>query len=188
VFEAAVRIMKPVVRNALLGTILLGGLALAAGRRGGDPPEPTTDAPAAEEEPAAPAPEIFPGSLPLALEEVPEGLANLSAQSCNACHWQIHDDWSNSSHTGAWRSDAFQEAIHRVGDSTACTSCHLPLTNQHSRLATGYVEQDLTRPLFQDNPTWDPTLMAEGVMFATGSCSGCTRAPPHPIRWSSRRS
>lgn len=184
--DTAVRIMKPVVRNVLLGSVLLGGIALAAGRRGGDPPpEDLVEEP---EAPAVPAPVIFGGTLPVAVEVIPEGLANLSAQSCNACHWQSHDDWSTSSHAGAWSSESYQEALHRVGDTTACTTCHLPLVSQHARLATSYIEGDLTRPTFEDNPSWDPSLMSEGV-----SCVGChvrdgvvlglheSNAAPHPV-------
>jgi hypothetical protein len=186
VLETAVRLMRPVVRNILFGSIILGGLAFAAGRRGGeDPAETTAEPPPA---PAAPAPVIFSGSLPVAVEQIPEGLANLSSQSCNACHWQSHDDWSASSHADAWRSESYQEALHRVGDSTACTTCHLPLTSQHARLATSYIEGDLTRPTFADNPAWDPTLMSEGV-----GCVAChvrdgvvlgiheSSGGPHPV-------
>ncbi len=131
---------------------------------------------------------MFADGLPVALQATPEGLANLSAQGCNACHWQAHDAWANSPHAVAWSNPQFQEAIARVGGSTSCRSCHLPLANQHPRLAAGYVDGDLARPSLQDNPLWDPTLMSEGVTCAAchvreGKVISTRPAPgaPHPV-------
>ena len=75
----------------------------------------------------------------------------------------------------------------RVGNTTACRSCHLPLGNQHHRIAAGFAGGDFTRPQMVENPIWDATLMAEGV-----TCAAChvrdgvvvsTRAArcPHPV-------
>ena len=176
--------------------MLSGGAALAGGLFGNkSEPEPADDAAPATVEPAKPAappaPEaapLFPEGLPVALQQTPEGLANLSAQGCNACHWQAHDEWSGTPHASAWTDDAYQEAIARAGGTTACKTCHLPLANQHNRLAAGYVGGDLSRPNLVDNDIWDATLMAEGV-----TCAAChvrdgmvisTRAAPdapHPV-------
>ena len=175
--------------------LLSGGTALA-GSLFGNKSEPEPDAGATAEveaaEPAAPpAPQaapLFPDGLPVALQQTPEGLANLSAQGCNACHWQAHDEWSGTPHATAWKDDEFREAIARAGGTTACTSCHLPLANQHDRLAAGYVDGDLSRPNLLKNDIWDATLMGEGV-----TCAAChvregmvisTRAAPdapHPV-------
>ncbi len=38
-------------------------------------------------EPGAP---LFDSPLPLQLESIPDGLASLSAQGCNACHFETH--------------------------------------------------------------------------------------------------
>ncbi len=131
---------------------------------------------------------MFPDGLPVALQQTPEGLANLSAQGCNACHWQAHDDWANTPHAKAWSDPEYQEAMARVGNTTACRSCHLPLANQHHRLAAGFVGGDFTRPQMTENQIWDATLMSEGV-----TCAAChvrdgvvvsTRAAPdapHPV-------
>jgi len=149
---------------------------------------PPPAAPAEAPPPAPTAPALFKDGLPHAIQKTPDGLANISAQSCNACHFQAHEDWSGTAHAKAWSNDAFQEALARAGNSTACSQCHLPLTNQHARLAAGYIEGDLARPNLQDNPIWDATLMSEGV-----TCAAChvrdgmvvgTRAiadAPHPI-------
>lgn len=177
------------MRHLLIGLTILGGLAVAARPRPGEeqqtPPSPSQ---AAEPAPAPQAPALFPDGLPVSLQQTPAGLPNLSAQSCNACHWSAHDQWRDTAHAGAWRSPAYQAALERVGDATVCTQCHLPLTNQHARLATSYVDEDLSRPVMQDNAQWDPTLMAEGVGCAAchvreGTVLGVREAPgaPHPV-------
>ena len=35
------------------------------------------------------APELFPDGLPIAHQQLAEGMASLSAQSCNGCHYEI---------------------------------------------------------------------------------------------------
>ncbi len=78
--------------------------------------------------------------------------------------------------------------MERVGDSTACRSCHLPLRSQHAQLAQGYHEGDAARPEMVSNESWDPTLMTEGVTCVTCHVRGgrvlSTRAvlaAPHPM-------
>ncbi len=164
-------------RTLLLLVAIIGGLALAAkgGRKGKkdvEPPateltEPVAE-PVVEAPPPEPAPELWPGELPLALQTTPEGLASLSAQSCDGCHYAIHDAWKGGDHAQAWKDETFQAALRQAGDSTVCVSCHLPLANQHARLASGYLEGDVSRPDLQPNSAWDPTLMSEGV-----TCAAC---------------
>lgn len=183
------------MRSALLLVVVVGGIALA-GRKKKDeePPPPPEAAPevtleVAPQEPQAPtAPPLFPEGLPVAVQKTPDGLASLSAQACNACHATVHQDWAGGPHASAWRSATFQKAVERAGGSTACRSCHLPLANQHPRLAAGYLDGQISRPDLQPNPLWDATLMSEGV-----TCAAChvrdgvvlsTRAAPdapHPV-------
>jgi len=139
-------------------------------------------------EPEAPDIPLFPEGLPFTPGDVPDGLANITAQGCNACHFQAHDDWSLSAHAHAGRSSVFRDAIKRAGNSTACTQCHKPLISQHTQLAAGFIDGDLARPHLQPNPSFDATLMAEGV-----GCAAChvrngtivsTRVvdnAPHPV-------
>jgi len=148
------------------------GIAVARGRKAEDvppldppPPEVATPAPAP---PAAPAPTLFGDGLPVTLATLPAGLASLSAQGCNACHYAAHDTWESSGHARAWSSPRFQAALRAAGDATACSQCHLPLTNQHHELAAGYLDGDLSRPRLQPNPAFDATLRAEGV-----TCAAC---------------
>ncbi|MCB9779092.1 MAG: hypothetical protein H6742_11055 [Alphaproteobacteria bacterium] len=180
------------IARKLFVVLLLGaGVALAARRKGAEPP-PEPAPPAATATPAAPpmpsAPALFADGLPVPAQQVPDGLPSLSAQGCNGCHGAVHDAWKDGPHARAWNAPAFRAALDRTGDTTACTGCHLPLQNQHPRLAAGYVEGDLARPDMRENPTWDPTLMSEGVtcaachvrdgVVATARAGG---AAPHPL-------
>lgn len=123
-------------------------------------------APPAPEAPKEPAPKLFADPLPLDVGKVPQGLANLSAQGCNACHFQAHDEWEDSAHAQGWASTAFREAVEAAG-TPACTSCHLPLATQHDQLVT-YDAGDANRPITSPNPRFDATLMTEGV-----TCAAC---------------
>lgn len=187
----------PISRIPLLvllgvGTAAAGGFGLFGKKKADEPSPAPIQAPVEPAEPAAPpvpqAAPLFPDGVPVSLEAVPDGLANLSAQSCAACHVQAHDDWSGSAHRDAWNDPDFQTAIDRVGGSTVCASCHLPLTNQHRRLAVGYSAGDVARPDLQPNPQWDPTLMSEGVTCVTCHVrdgkvlsARAVTAAPHPM-------
>lgn len=178
-----------IFRRTLLVLLIGSGMALAA-RKARQPPPPVEPPPPAQATaPALPtAAPLFPGTLPASALALPEGLASLSAQACNACHGELHDRWAESAHATAWSSPTFRTALERVGETTGCTGCHLPLANQHARLAAGYIEGDLARPDLRPNPAWEPTLMSEGV-----SCAAChvrdgkvltTRSEgqaPHPL-------
>lgn len=163
----------PIIRSLLVLLTLIVGVALA-GRASKKVEAPAEIAPAevpvvtVAAPPAEPPPPLFPSPLPIAIPTVPEGLANLSAQGCNACHGQVHDDWARSAHASAWSSPSYQAALQRTGESTVCRACHLPISNQHPRLAVGYVGGDVARPELQVNPAWDATLMTEGV-----TCAAC---------------
>src|SRR5688572_28218127 len=79
------------------------------------PPEPV----------AAPVPtvdKLSPDGPPVAVQELPKGLANLSAQACNACHGEVHDAWQGSAHARAGSSQTYREAVLRAGGTPACTS------------------------------------------------------------------
>lgn len=184
-----------IYRSIALFAVFSGGAALAGGlfgKKDETPPPDTPEVAVPEVEAAAPAapeaPPLFPDGLPVALQQTPEGLANLSAQGCNACHWQAHDEWANTPHAAAWSDPEYQEAMARVGNTTACRSCHLPLANQHNRLAAGFVGGDFARPQMAENDIWDATLMAEGVTCAAchvreGTVISTRAAPdaPHPV-------
>ncbi len=183
--------MSHPLRWVVVATLpLLGaGFALARGKKAmqAEAPPPEVAAPV-ELPPAEPAPALFSGTLPVVIDRLPNGVASLSAQSCNACHWTAHDTWTQSAHASAWKDPVFQAAYAAAGRSTTCLSCHLPVATQHDQLANGYLDGDLTRPRLEPNPSFDATLMSEGV-----SCVAChvrdgkvlgtyaTDKAPHPL-------
>ena len=132
---------------------------------------------------------VFTESVPFGLGALPEGLANTSAAGCNACHFNIHDQWIESGHATGWSSPALNAATEKAG-SPICMSCHLPLADQHPMQGI-YDGGDIFRPLLQPNPNYDPILHSEGV-----TCAAChirdgvilTARPvdnaPHPTAWS----
>ncbi len=185
--------MAPAARWAIVASlpILAAGFALARGKKTAEqeaPPPPPVEEVAPTAPPAPPAPPMFGGALPLAIETLPPGLATLSAQTCNACHWAAHDTWAGSAHAHAWSSPSYQAALVTAGKSTTCLGCHLPLTVQHEQLASGYLDGDLTRPRLAPNPTFDASLMSEGVTCAAchvrdGTVLGthASTNSPHPV-------
>ncbi len=155
------------------------------------------DEPPVIEEPAQPAPTLpapieplFGSSLPLQVGAVPAGLPSLSAQGCWGCHPVAHDGWIRSRH-GAMPSAAFIEAVQHVA-TPACTACHLPLLEQHDRLAA--YDEGIDRPVYSPNPTWQATLQLEGVTCAAchvrdgqvvaARAEATQLATPHPMAWS----
>jgi hypothetical protein len=120
---------------------------------------------------------------------VPQGLANISAQGCNACHYEAHESWSASAHSSAATSYKVFEAAEKAG-IPACLNCHLPLVIQQPSLSV-YRESDVNHPITKTNPTFDGTLFGEGV-----TCAAChireglvvTTVPiegsPHPTIYS----
>lgn len=101
---------------------------------------------------------IHPGS-------VPAGLPSLSAQSCNACHYEAHDTWADSAHAGTG-SDAWRAAAQATANP-ACFACHQPLTVQRD-VAFDFDAGDVNAPVTTPNPTFDAGLHLEGV-----TCAAC---------------
>lgn len=96
---------------------------------------------------------------------LPAGMASLSAQACNACHYDAHDGWKASGHAGAG-SPAWAAAA-RANGNPVCTACHQPLLAQRPSLFAfdaGDVGAVRTAP----NPAFDATLSIEGV-----GCAAC---------------
>jgi len=133
---------------------------------------------------------LFEAPLPVDIGPLPSGLANLSAQGCNACHFDAHDGWSESAHARGHAAARFIDALREI-DTPACSVCHLPLTAQQPHLVE-FDAEDVNRPLREVNPSYSATLHTEGV-----TCAAChvrdgivigasppSGEAPHPIGWS----
>lgn len=168
--------------------LLLAGAAEAGprGRRDVEVPPDPAAAPL-----APPSVALFDAPLPLDPGPVPAGLASMSAQACNACHYAAHDGWVRSPHATGWRAADWVAAVRDVG-TPACASCHLPLRDQHGE-RWGFDDDRVDHPIRSPNPTWDATLAIEGV-----TCAAChvrdgvvlsshppnlDQTAPHPLAW-----
>ena len=98
----------------------------------------------------------------IVIEEIPPPLPSLSAQTCNACHGEIHDQWAASGHATAFTDPVYQAAVEALGRPAECEPCHLPLEVQRPTLPKGPGKGRV------DNPAWDPSLQLEGV-----TCAAC---------------
>lgn len=130
---------------------------------------------------------LWPATLgPLPVQELPGALPSLSAQTCNACHGAIHDQWAQSGHARASTDPAWKAARASLGDPPICLECHQPLLVQRANLP-----KSPGAGAKSANPAWDPTLSLEGVTCAAchvrdGAIIGPRElAPedaPHPVR------
>jgi hypothetical protein len=118
---------------------------------------------------------------PLAETEVPEGLPDLSAETCGSCHQEIYEEWKVSTHRRAWTDPQFQAELHKSRgknkDGSAkerddvgwmCVNCHTPLMSQMEELAVGLENDNIGKPKYVDNPHFEKGLKQEGI-----TCAGC---------------
>lgn len=157
--------------RSIAAVALLGSVAMLAGARGKrepppDQPPPPVQQPEPPPEPkkAAPILDLFPDTLPLDPGPVPAGLASMSAQSCNGCHYSAHDGWKSSAHAVGHASASFVKAVREAG-TPMCTVCHQALVTQQTDLVA--YDGDTQHPRTEPNPRFDPTLSTEGVTCAT---------------------
>ncbi len=135
---------------------------------------------------------------PVVATVVPKGLADLRADTCGACHEEIYQEWSVSTHRRAWLDDAqFQKELAKSrgaddpmrGDvSWLCVNCHTPVVAQLEKLVVGLTDGRIDRPKYRINPTFDEVLQRDAVTCATCHVRdgivygpyGDTQAP-HPV-------
>ena len=138
--------------------------------------------------PEPPAPALFPEPLPFHPTLDVTGLGMTYASSCAGCHNTSFAQWNDSTHHIGAQSTDWLDAIREFGDGTVCTSCHRPFTVQHEELTTEIVENDIARPVMEQNPAWNPTWQSESV-----GCASChvregvvvgskTSDSPHAVR------
>jgi len=133
---------------------------------------------------------------PFPHSEVPDGLVDLRAESCGVCHVEIYEEWRVSSHARAWLDDPqFVEEMNKTKEqpgrdaSWICMNCHTPNESQFPQLVAALVDGDRGRPVYVDNPNFDPALQLEAITCATchvrdGVIIGPFGAEgaPHPVR------
>lgn len=122
-------------------------------------------------------------------QEVPEGLADISAASCGVCHQSHYEEWKLSTHAHAWTDLQFQAELAKESSPYLCINCHIPLENQQEYLIEGLRDGDIYKPVMKKNPNFDEKLQLEGI-----SCSTChvrngkiigtigSNKAPHPVK------
>ena len=119
----------------------------------------------------------------------PEGLSDLSAATCGACHAEIYAEWQVSTHALAWVDPQYQAEIGKSGNRWLCLNCHTPLLIQQDRWPVGLQGDDVEAPLLVDNARFDAALREEGITCASchvrdGVIHGpglADSAAPHPV-------
>lgn len=101
-------------------------------------------------------------------QEIPEGIASLSAEECGKCHVAHYEEWKTSTHANAWTDAQFQAELDKKTSPYFCINCHIPLQNQQEFIVDGYIEGDLYRPHKKRNANFDYNLQQEGI-----TCAAC---------------
>jgi hypothetical protein len=105
--------------------------------------------------------------LGVGLQPVP-GLADLSAQTCGACHTEIYDEWKVSTHAAAWSDPQLQAEMQKSENRWLCRNCHTPLLVAHEQWPVGLTGEDVEAPILVDNVAFDAQLQSEGI-----TCAAC---------------
>ena len=100
-------------------------------------------------------------------QEIPEGLASLTAESCGSCHQEIYKEWKQSTHAVAFQDLQFQ-AEWTKDNTYVCLNCHTPLQNQQEFIITGLIDGDHKNPVKEPNPQFDQKLQLESI-----TCASC---------------
>lgn len=101
-------------------------------------------------------------------QEIPKGLASISAQHCGSCHVNHYQEWQKSTHAHAWTDMQFQSELKKESSPIMCINCHIPLQNQQEYIVKGLQDGDLYKPVKVANPHFDRALQSEGI-----TCAGC---------------
>ena len=119
---------------------------------------------------------------------IPEGLTDISAKTCGACHRDIYNEWKQSTHALAFQDPQFQAEM-RKDNVLVCLNCHTPLQDQQKFVLKGFINGDYHNPLIELNTSFDSLLQQESITCATchvrnGHVIGTRVAPnaPHKMQ------
>ncbi|MCB0631342.1 MAG: multiheme c-type cytochrome [Saprospiraceae bacterium] len=101
-------------------------------------------------------------------QELPQGLASMSAAYCGSCHQQYYEEWKYSTHSHAWTDLQFQAELRKESSPFLCINCHIPLQNQQELIVDGLIDGDIYQPVTRKNPHFDEQLQLEGI-----TCASC---------------
>ncbi|MEZ4902030.1 MAG: multiheme c-type cytochrome [Spirosomataceae bacterium] len=117
-------------------------------------------------------------------QQIPKGLASLSAEHCGACHTAHYEEWQHSTHSHAWTDLQFQAELKKESSPYLCINCHIPLQNQQEFVIKGLIDGDIYQPV-KEKSSFDKKLQHEGITCASChvrdnaivSTTGTTKAP-----------
>jgi hypothetical protein len=124
------------------------------------------------------------------LQNIPEGLTSLKAESCGSCHTEIYKEWKTSIHAQAYVDPFFQAYWNKDKHVWVCLNCHTPLENQQATLIKDIPRGRVERAPQEPNPHYDAEFQKEGV-----TCAAChvrdgvilgpydDSAAPHPTKF-----
>ncbi len=93
----------------------------------------------------------------------------LRASECGTCHTEIYAEWQASTHASALQDIQFQgELVKKTSPQWLCLNCHIPLQDQRRYLVRGIYDNDVLRPVMEDNPHFDAELQKESI-----TCASC---------------
>ena len=136
---------------------------------------------------------------PFPYSEVPEGMADMTSETCGSCHGEKYREWSISTHRRAYKDDAqFMEELAKsrgeyYEDQDAdygwmCVNCHTPMVNQLEQLVIDLEDDDIGQPVYVDNPFFDEEMQQDAIGCATCHVAdGTVYGPrgdtdaPHPV-------
>ncbi|HSA88231.1 MAG TPA: multiheme c-type cytochrome, partial [Nitrospira sp.] len=101
-------------------------------------------------------------------QKVPEGLANLKAESCGQCHREIYEEWKTSIHAHAYEDPFFQAYWKKDKNIWVCLNCHTPLENQQPTLVKEIPRGRVEKAIQEPNPHYDAEYQKESV-----TCAAC---------------
>jgi nitrate/TMAO reductase-like tetraheme cytochrome c subunit len=125
--------------------------------------------------------------------DIPAGLSSLSSKECGECHIEIYDEWKTSMHAKAYTDPIFQAYYKKDNYLWVCLYCHTPLERQLEFTVSGFMRDNVARPILAINDDFDKELRNEGITCAACHViDGIVHGPyddadaPHPTKYDER--
>lgn len=127
-------------------------------------------------------------AAPMAAIGAVPGIADTRPSTCGVCHPAQLGQWASTRMAGAMRDPAFVADFEAQGSPFVCRACHSPLAEQQPTVVTGLWWVRPLVPREDDNPSFEPARVDEGVTcvachWSDGAMVGPRGAPSvHPTR------
>jgi hypothetical protein len=112
---------------------------------------------------------------------VVEGLGDIRASTCGACHPQVQAEWKESKKADAFVGPLFQAKWKKDGEQYVCLHCHAPLVEQQPLTIRGLESISPFVGKGEPNEHFDPELQHEGITCAACHVRGGAVVGPHEV-------